>query len=282
MSRKIPFILLIGLALTGCAKTNLLYDENAYNYTEFDKNYYTDWEGIDVINKDIKDENISKHYPKTPQLNYSDKNEIKIGNKIINDYSWGGTKEKQFGYNNNLSSTEKKFSYGITSKLFDGRVRCEGLYQKSRIQLDKSGFAMVFPKSLITAKYLGFACRAGTDFPVGQEFRPKSENGKYYINVDFTWSFYIHLDTGLYSKRIYELKDVRILVDSGGETTFVNFVPVFGDEFTELNSAIGMSFEWSCKDPSLEARDLTDDYTENKHHMALMLYEIFIGDSVWH
>ena len=195
----------------------------------------------------------------------------------MGDYTWGGVKETQFGYNNNLSKIEKKFNYGITSKLFDGRVRCEGLYQKSRVQLDKSGFAMYFPKSLLTASYLGFACRGGTDFEAGQEFAHDD------LNVDFTWSFIIHRDDGKYNKVVYTLDDVKIPVDNGGNTAFVNFVPYFGDNFDEIHRAVAMSFEWKADDPRLLDRNLTDDYTQKeKHHLALMLYEVFIGDSTWY
>lgn len=268
MNRKLPLLLLTTLALAGCAKTNLLYDENAYNYPEFDKNYYTEW-------KDIKELSLSSsvNMPYT-NLNFSDKDEITIGGNKIENYTWGGIKEEQFGYNNNLSKIEKKFSYGITSKLFDGRVRCEGLYQKSRVQLDKSGFAMYFPKSLVSAKkYLGFACRGGTDFPAGQEFAHSD------LNINFVWSFYIHLNDGTYSKVTYNLNNVLIPVDNGGNTAFVNFTPYVGDTFSELQGAVAMSFEWSANDSRLESRDLTDNYKENKHHLSLMLYEIFIGDS---
>ena len=272
MNKRISILLLAGCVLAGCAKTRLLYDENAYNYPEFDKNYYVEWE-------DIKDLSISNTVTlsKTPHFSASE-GEVQIGDRKIDGYTWGGVKEEQFGYNHNLSKTEKKFSYGITSKLFDGRVRCEGLYQKSRVQLDKTGFAMYFPKSLVSTKYLGFACRGGTDFPSGEEFSHTD------LNIDFTWSFYIHLDDGTYNKVSYTLEDVKIPVDNGGNTSFVNFVPgLYQSEFDELQGAVAMSFEWKADDVRLEARNLTDDYSQKeKHHLALMLYEVFIGDSIWY
>ena len=271
MNKRVPLILLAVFTLAGCAKTKLLYGEFAYNYPEFDKNYYTEWE-------DIKDLSISNTtvISKTPHYS-DDEDEVTIGDQKMEGYTWGGLKDEQFGYNHNLSKIEKKFSYGITSKLFDGRVRCEGLYQKSRVQLDKTGFAMYFPKSLLTAKYLGFACRGGTDFPQGEEFSHTD------LNVDFTWSFYIHLDDGTYNKVSYTLEDVKIPVDNGGNTTFVNFIPHIGNNFDELYKAVAMSFEWKADDVRLASRDLTDDYSEKeKHHLALMLYEVFIGDSTWY
>ena len=271
MNKRTPLLLLVGFALTGCAKTNLLYGEFAYNYPEFDKNYYTEWEDI----KDLEIANSTNML--YSNLHYSDDDTIVIGTTKIENYTWGQGKEGQFGYNNNLSKIEKKFSYGITSKLFDGRVRCEQLYQKSRVQVDKSGFAMYFPKSLVSSKYLGFACRGGSDLPSGQGLGLKD------LKVDFVWSFYIHRENGQYDKIIYSLKDVLIPADNDGNTTFVNFTPYIGETFDELSGAVAMSFEWSCSDPRLAPKDLTDDYTQKeKHHLALMLYEVFIGDSTWY
>ena len=271
MNKKSPLLLLAVIALTGCAKTNLLYDEFAYNFTEFDKNYYTEWEDIKSL------EVVNSTNMLYSNLYSSDGDDVVIGGVKDEKYTWGGTKENQFGYNNNLAKIEKKFSYGITSKLFDGRVRCEQLYQKSRVQLDKSGFAMYFPKSLVSAKYLGFACRGGTDFPAGEEFAHND------LKVTFIWSFYLHRDDGKYDMIVYNLQDVSIPVDNGGNTAFVNFTPYVGNNFDELYGAVAMSFEWCSNDSRLLERELTDDYTQKeKHHLALMLYEVFIGDSIWY
>ena len=273
MNKKLPLILLAVFSLAGCAKTKLLYDEYAYNLPEFDLNYYTEWE--DIKSLDIAN-SVNMFYT---DLHFSSEDKIFIGSREITDYTWGGVKEQQFGYNNNLAKTEKKFSYGITSKLFDGRVRCEQLYQKSRVQLDKSGFAMYFPKSLVSAKYLGFACRGGTnlDEKSGDHFAHDD------LNVNFTWTFYIHRDDNKYDRIVYNLNDVLIPVDNGGNTAFVNFTPFVDDKFTELSGAVAMSFEWSSNDPRLASKDLTDDYTQKeKNHLALMLYEVFIGDSIWY
>ncbi len=257
--------------LAGCAKTSLLYDEFAYNYVEFDRNYYTEWEDIKSLSI------VNSTNMLYSNLHYSDSDEVIIGTTKVENYTWDGVKSEQFGYNNNLSKTEKKFSYGITSKLFDGRVRCEKQYQKSRVQLDKTGFAMYFPKSLVSTKYLGFACRGGSDWPSGEGLKLDD------LKANFVWSFYIHRNDGQYDKIVYNLNDVAIPVDNNGNTTFVNFTPYIGDNFDELTGAVAMSFEWSCNDPRLVPKDLTDDYTQKeKHHLALMLYEVFIGDSTWY
>ena len=279
MNKKPFLFLLTALALTSCNKTNLLYDANAYNSPIFDKNYYTEWEDIKEIDKKISKSNTRSDI--VTDFFCSDLTEkdekIKIGGETITKYNWAGDKSKQFGYNNNLSKIEKKFSYGITSKLFDGRVRCEQQYQKSRVQLNDSGFAMYFPKLLVSHKYLGLACRGGTNY-----YESKKPNFSHSdLDIDFTWSFYIHLPDGEYQKVEYKIKGAKIPVDNNGNTAFINFVPRYGIE--ELQGAAAMSLTWESHDSRIPS-DLTTNYksTTKKHHLALMLYEVFIGDSVWH
>lgn len=273
MNKRISLLLMTVFALTGCVKTKLLYDENAYNFVDFDKNYYTDWDGIDQL-----EDKINNRVP-GPVTNLESSYDAKF--KFANDnteYIWSGDDDEEFGYQHNLSKKEKKFGYGITSKLFDGRVRCDGLYQKSRVQLDSSGFAMYFPKQLLKAtKFLGFACRGGTNFP-DQRFSKSN------LKVDFTWSFYIHLENGMYDVVSYNLKAVEIPVDNGGNTAFVYFQPFFDDYFSEITGAVGMSLTWRCVDEAMDSFSITDDYKDKeKNHLALMLYEVFIGDtdSIW-
>ena len=280
MNRKLSLLLLGAVALTSCAKTEKLYTENEYNSPVFDMNYYREKEKIDEIN-------VSEEYTRVVNADNSVQKEsdlVKIGGvQMLTDKGqpakWGGLKEDQFGYSNNLSKTEKKFNYGVTSKLFDGRVRCEGYYQKSRVQLDKSGFAMYFPKTFLKqAKYLAFACRGGTDFPQGEEFAYSD------LKINVEWTFYIHVDSSTYKKVTYLINGAKIPVDNGGNTALISFTPVM-EYFTELYDATAMSFKWSSSDPRLAERNVTDDCegdtAKEKHHLALMLYEIFIGDSIW-
>lgn len=295
MNKK-PFIfLLTALALTSCNKTDLLYGANAYNSPVFDENYYTEWEDIKEIDKKASKNKVQHIYMNDDDPSHRDQyfcsdltgegEKIRIGEKhekdiddeIVTKYSWAGDKSKQFGYNNNLAKIEPKFSYGITSKLFDGRVRCESLYQKSRVQLGDSGFAMYFPKLLVSSRYLGIACRGGTNYYESK--LPDFSHSD--LKVEFNWTFYIHLTNGEYKKFEYIIKGAKIPVDNGGNTAFINFKPWF--DVNELQSAAAMSFTWKCVDERMPA-DLTTNYKDKtkKHHLALMLYELFIGDSTWH
>ena len=275
MNKRLPLFLIACFAIAGCAKTDLLYSQADYNNADFNLNYYTEW-GKDEDN--IKLLPLKSETKIEKNADYSTtKYEVYLGGNMVENCVWIDDKDNEFGYKNNLCNIEKQFAYGITSKLFDGRVWCDLMYQKSRVQLDKSGFAMYFPKSLVSTEFLGFACRGGTDLPNGEEFSHED------LNVNFTWSFYIHLEDGTYNKVSYILNNVKIPVDNGGSTAFVNFLPTFGNNFDELYGAVAMSFEWEANDARLIERNLTDDYTQKeKHHLALMLYEVFIGNSTWY
>jgi len=283
MNKKLPLLLLGAIALTSCAKTEKLYRENQYNSPIFDENYYVDWEGINNIN--VVESTSGFAYAETAVQELD--SPVVTNGKPVEGYTWGGVPEEQFGYNHNLSKIEKKFNYGVTSKLFDGRVRCEGYYQKSRVQLDKSGFAMYFPKALKQAKYIAFAARGGTDYPDSERFAYPD------LKINVKWSFYVHLNSSAYKKVTYETTAV-VPVDNGngGNTAFICLSCVdYEAGFYELYDATAMSFEWEYADTKIQDeinngnmthKDLVDDYTQKeKHHLALMLYEVFIGDSIW-
>ena len=279
MKRRITLLAFFALALTGCSKTNELYGRSQYNSVNFDENYYTSWDGVDKIDTSEK----SCLYNKEKLLCQTSIDEIKLQNGSLdfnpNKYvyvdRYNEGKDNEFGYKNCLSKTtnNKEFKYGVLSKLFDGRVWCEGLYNYSRVQLNKTGFAMRFTKYLLNAKYLAFSVRGGTDFKDAGGF------GRIEISVNFVWSFYREVD-GKYVKNSFNLSNVKIPVDDSSKTAFIAFFPFYGENFdSEIAMSEAMSFEWSCNDlPD----NTTDDYKiKEKHHLSLMLYEMFIGESSW-
>ena len=92
-------------------------------------------------------------------------------------------------------------------------------------------------------------------------------------------------NAGKYNKVTYQINDAEIPSDNNGNTTFVSFNDKLL-EYYDLSMAVGMSFEWELN-PSdkifTERPNLSDDYRdENKDHLALMLYEVFIGESTWY
>lgn len=283
MKKRYLFALLAAISLASCSKTELLYGENAYNSPVFDENYYLDREDIDEL--------------KINQVNqftiWSSKNGLDAINAAgfnPENRPWlaglSMDKSEEFGYHNNLDSIEEDFNYGILSKLYDGRVRCEGYYQKSRVQLNKTGYATYFPKSLISAKYFAFSVRGGTSLKnplsYGPEFKNEGDPGfaNRALSVNFTVSFYKFVsETSSYEKLTYQLNNVNVQCDNGGDTNLVYF-PLLD---YELNGVVAMSMEWNCNDPRLAEHNLTDDYLDKeKDHLAMMLYEVFLGQSTWY
>ena len=272
MNKKIILPLLSVLALTSCSKTRLLYGENAYNSPIFDENYYLEREDIDSLEINNVQSGIHGEISSEDGLE-----NLSMSGYNKNGYKWFNPedKTKEFGYNSNLDDIESAFNYGILSKLYDGRVRCEGLYQKSRVQLNKTGYATYFPKSLVEAKYIAFACRGGTSTPTTKLTYEETQG----LEFNFTLSFYIHIpNSKKYDKVVYQLNKVFVQTDAGGSTNLV-FFEIAKDQ---LSGAVAMSFEWNCSDTRIEAHNITDDYLDKeKDHLALMLYEVFIGESSW-
>lgn len=242
--RKSSLLLpLIAIVLSACVKTSELYPNDAYCHTEFDLNYYLEWNKVDELNINETREAIAK------------------------PSSQSGLSEDmvKYGEENKLVSNNNSFAYGYLSKLYDGRISCGGLYQKSRVQLNKTGYATFFPKQLKEATSFSMALRGGTtcETPL-----------KSYLNVDFELSFYIHItNSDSYDKVIYHLNDVSTITDYGGDTC------VYTIPLTEsIRDAVAMSLTYKLKDTSV----VTDDYLdEEKEHFAIMLYEILLPGSTW-
>lgn len=281
MKHKLVFLALVGAVLGSCSKTSELYKRSDFNSPIFDENYYTNWDGVN----EFKTTTVNAHFS---NLNSETSHgEVKLTNGNI-DYNpnkyvyrddFSIDNANTFGYNYCLSktATNKEFKYGITSKLFDGRVWCDHLFQLSRVQVDKSGFAMKFSKYLVNARYLAFSVRGGTDYADPNAFKDEKSNKQ--ISINFTWSFYRKIDDN-YEKVSFNLPKVSIPVDDNTTTALVSFMPFLDEDFSSyVNGAEAMSFEWNCNDLNDE---VTDDYTiKEKHHLALMLYEVFIGESEW-
>jgi len=269
MKMKHILLPLIAITLCGCYKTDKLYKPNAYNSPYFYSNYY--------LKEDTRDFQISREIVETPmELHSYD------GLKYLHEFDVKGlkweyadSKEQLWSYNNNLARVDDSFKLGAISKLYDGRVRCEGYYQKSRAQLDKVGFSAKLPLKMKHCDYFAFSCRGGTTLenPLMEEL--------YY---NFTISFYTIGEQGMYVKHIYKLDDLLVNTDNQSRTNLVSFYIDQDkvDNKFRLEDTVAYEIRWECADPKLELHNLTDDRNvKEKDHLALMLYEVFLGNSVW-
>lgn len=307
-------------ALAGCHRpVNELYEANAFNTGRFMNNYYTSWNGVDKI--DIKEENI-KTFNVTPYVEDRDRatdeiEGLKEGDQLDKNgelLSWKNddpdyNKEDGYGPYNSLINYDSEFAYGYLSKLYDGRVRCDGYQALSRVQLDKVGYATYFPKALSTYKYFGFAVRGGTDCSKSfyETEQDPSDPQKlvqvpYFPELDYDISFIRHdLNTGVYSKFVFHISDLVTQTNNGGKTSFIFFYfedilrEEYGDAWnTVLQDTIAMSFTFKLKNyyqEKYEHRNPTsykylvddkNDTTESTAHFALMLYEVMFPGATWH
>lgn len=273
MKKKLLLIPFASVLLVSCAKTNLLYDENAYNSPIFDENYYTNWEGIDSLKIHSEISGMMSDFHSEDGLGGIKATDVREHKWLEKDEE---RRNEEWGRQNNLTKIDSSFNYGITSKLYDGRVRCEGYFQKSRVQLAPSGFATYFPKCLVSSNYFAFACRGGSSPTHSNLPQTKKSSMEYNFKV----SFYKHItNSDEYDKVVYNFT-TSIQTDNSGSTNLISFYFPFGD--TEyLNGSIAMSLEWELLDDVSEYNLTTNPEDKEKDHLALMLYEVFLGNSEW-
>lgn len=277
--KKKYILALVPFLLAGCSKTNNLYGAMDYNYNDiklFDNNYYTDWNGIDKVS-------IRSQIPGFVMSDVTSQDGLTEEYK--NKYTWADykldTDPPFFGQSFCLGNVDESFKdTGILSKLFDGRVRCDGKNQtKLRVQLAKNGFAMYFPKILVECEEIAFACRGATTCENPLELGPAPGVG---LAFNFELSFYIHIENSeQYDKLTYNLVNIPVQCDNHGNTNLVSFkIPKLA-----LENCVAMSFKWDSNDSRLATYNLADvseDPQKEKNHLALMLYEFFLLNSKWY
>lgn len=277
MKLKHILLPLIAVSLCGCSKTDKMYKLNAYQSPYFNSNYYLKNDTKDFVFTE-KEEN---------PLNVSSCDGLYgLKEKDRGEYVWrdlgGNRPEKLWGYHNNLGRIDESFKKGAISKLYDGRVRCDSLYQKSRVQLDKVGYDSKFPMTMTDCDYFAFSCRGGTTLPE-RTLKEKEITGlKYNFKVGFFTKD--SENSGQYIKHIYKLNDLLIETDNESATDLVSFyIEKKENGKSVLEDTVAMSIEWECVDTHLDELNLTDNrLVKEKDHLAIMLYEVFLGNSTWY
>lgn len=289
MKRRYLTLLMFIPFLAGCTKTDELYANYAYNSSNFMENYYTEHNGVDQLKVATNQEFTLQN-----SYGYNSSNSLKYVRAVDNpeNYPWSESPENysnEFGRHNNLTGIDSSFAYGYLSKLYDGRVRCEGKYELSRVQLDKSGYATFFPKKLENYRLFAFSLRGATDYykdNLPTPFGPVSL-GKIPCKIDINIKFYKHiLNSDEYDVVSLKLSDVEIPADAGGST---NLVTVYLAEdlqdgtrrlfYSPITETVAMSFDFTLKSTVPGLSD--DSKAESDHHFAVMLYEVLFPKSTW-
>lgn len=283
MKRRYLTLLMFIPFLAGCTKTDELYANYAYNSSNFMENYYTEHNGVDQLKVATNQEFTLQN-----SYGYNSSNSLKYVRAVDNpeNYPWSEPPENysnEFGRHNNLTGIDSSFAYGYLSKLYDGRVRCEGKYELSRVQLDRTGYATFFPKKLENYRLFAFSLRGATDFY--KDNLPSPFGGK--CKIDINIKFYKHiLNSDQYDVVTLKLDDVEIPVDAGGSTNLVS-VYLADDNadgtrtllYAPITETVAMSFDFSLKTTVSGLSD--DSKAESDHHFAVMLYEVLFPKSTW-
>lgn len=289
------------LVLTSCGYgLKEVYEGIPYNSTVFEENYFNSWDKtLDSTNDKYEVNKVEEERVLTDSdyvFTSFESDNFKAVEPEWNNYNYHiDVTEPEDGKLNYgpevcLGSNDNTFKYGITSKLFDGRLFCGGLYQKSRVQVAPSvpenekrgGFGIRFSKELTNgAPYFmaNFKCSMVTENNYSLDSNRLS-------NITLKLGFYVKNNTGLtYIPVSYTVEDAPTNSgDAIGHPSRADMYVCFGFKLTEktgdgllnLDRLVGLSFEYE-----LNSCDVTIPSGETPMH-AIMLYEISFPHSTWH
>ncbi len=287
MRKKAAFALLFTFAfvLTGCMNDVAeLYEGHAYDTGVFSENYYSTWN--DSLKNSVA--TVAKTYDVTSINSFQiDKDEDFNQLWEPDGYRSGTTEPYSFlrdtphedagygyGPSNNLISIDDAFARGFLSRLYDGRIQCDGYYAKSRVQIDGAGYGALFPKEMVNYRYFALSVR-GADMSV---------NNNFFVNVNINLTFYVYNhDIALYVPYLFQMKNLPIKTNYNSQVTIFGFyfAGVMGADVNLLKRASGMSITFSLEGDYEDYTIDREDTTEGKEHFALMLYEVLLPKSTW-
>ena len=284
MKSKLKYLLILPvIGLTSCGYSlGYLVKGNRYISTDFQENYYREW------NKELKNASVKSSEDVTSEKIASFSELGKIDPNYYFDPAFSD--DETYGKNYRMSDVDESFKYGYQSKLFDGRVICGGLYQRSRVQTDSTGFSVRFAKESDDLKYFAFQYKTTTDnsvnvYPVGEDqtldelgLTGNERDKKQFHNSSFT------LRIGVYTKdgdKIVNNEFTSHIEYNNKETNDGNKYTFFAFDLSQYNLSrcVGLSITYS---------DLNDELIEwNKNKgvsvtHALFIYEVFLPYTVWH
>lgn len=294
MRNKLAILLFLPPLLIGCSKTKELYPGNAYDTGNFETNYYLEHNNVDKLitseptNYEIGSEKYSISNPSYGKA----LDGLRFGDQLNKEgelLEWNIDEPiedngKGYGPTKNLTTIDDKFAYGVLSRLYDGRVRCDGYYAKSRLQIDKTGYSTFFPKEMIDAKYMAIALRGDVN---AEGFK----NSLAAVNI--TVSLYKHnTNSEVNDKYNINFVNVPTPTNTGGITSLlvIYFDQIFGSEYKNfINGIVAMTVTFKMNlitpkdsDDFVKYGTPTDDKNDpSGPHFALMLYEVMFPDSIW-
>jgi len=281
------------LVLTSCGYgLKETYNGIPYNSTVFEENYYNVWN--DQINPYSEKNKINQQ----SEVRHLEENEDQVfvsmdeGNFRKNDNNWASyaygydktepedKNLKAYGPSVKLSKYDDSFKYGLTSKLFDGQMFCNGDFQQSRTQVEPNnsskgkGLGVLLSKESNDASYFMMNFKCSVVKKDDQNLPRASSNVRLYIGL------YTKNSEGYsYIPVTFDVNDVPTnSSDGSGETRKNNYI-CFGFSLKNLTTERLIGF-------SIQYEKISDTYsdthpTEETLH-AIMLYEVSFPYTTWH
>ena len=284
MKKKLKYLLILPvLGLTSCGYSlGYLVKGNRYISSDFQENYYRDW------NAELKNANKASSIDVTEKKITSFNDIAKVDPNFLVDPSI--TDVEDYGKSFKMSDVDESFKYGYQSKLFDGRVICGGLYQRSRVQSDANGFSVRFAKESNDLNYFALNFKTTTDntvncYPVGEDqtldeqgLEGNARDKKQFHNSTFT------LKIGIYTKeneKIVNHEFTSYMAYLDNQTNNGSFYTFFAFDLKEYNLSRCVGFSISYDNLSDELIDWNKNKGVDITH-ALFVYEAFLPYTVWH
>jgi len=284
------------LAITSCGyRITDFVEGNIYNSPVFVENIYSKRDkaldssskGLNVELETEKDVVITK---------YSELKKLDAQASIVHNYL-----PNEYGKNLNMSDIDSSFKYGYLSKLFDGRVTCEGYYQLSRVQTIESGFNGRFRKEsgdMDENKYFAMTFRATTDNSIkcyktdGSLWDPEDpachDSDLYHSSkISLTIHLYTKNNIGNIIDNTFTYKEIIFdNVTNAGSGTWGNvdnsiykfFAFSFKNYYQSLSRIVGFGVDFDVTEDPLvkinEEKGIDVNY-------SLLIYEVFFPYTQW-
>ena len=307
MKKLSPFKLLLitpAIVLSSCGYgLKEVYSGIPYNSTNYFENYYNVWnKKINPFDEGnefslIKDEYLlsdeDKVFTSTKDSNFKD------CEPLWDEYAYTYDKSepsdsnlKAYGPAVCMTKLDDSFKYGVTSKMFDGQMFCNGDFQMSRTQVEpinqgsQKGFGVLFSKEGGNTSYFMMNLKCSLVYKDNQNLPT------YYSDLTLKIGIILKNDTGYtYEPLTYNVD--KVPTNSGDDhsiepyTGRYSLYTCFGFNLDKIdtNRLIGFTLQYEYKD-IFSYNNSTKKYypatfTEDIYH-SIMLYEVSFPKTTWH
>ena len=273
----------------GVPYTSSVFKENYFNEWNASINPYAEGHRITKTEEMRTIDDSYKMFTSIDDTNFHDLDSNWVDYAYTYDKVLPTDGTKAYGPTVRLSNYDDSFKYGITSKMFDGQMFCNGDFENSRTQVECNnedsgkGFGVLFSKECNDASYfmMNFKCSLVTE--TNQNIPGKTAGGEK-SEFELYVSFILKNDTG------YTYVPTKALLsnvptnsgDDHGAPPFsgrIGAYTCFGFSLAglNLNRLIGFTVQYKRISDTLSPY-----FPDEKTYHAIMLYEVSFPYTTWH